>query len=283
MNDYKYITLKNSSIEFNIKNNKKIILCGTHNNRLECFFNTINKIEGHNKSFNNCVIIKCYREGAKAKFKMIYEGETWNGTSDVTSLCSNPFGLSKRCWNIVSFNSYFDNFSYDINLPIDTEVFLIRHGLGVHNKMNILKKFINTQNDSPLDPIGIEQAKRAGVFLNGYFKNFYNNIVIKYSASHLIRAQQTIAEIMKQIEKENKIIYIIPCTHEILFSNKCDAPSLLNKIPIASNIPNCTNNEYPCNKLDNIDINWDYYMDFYKNEKTCENTNIIEIIIDVFK
>lgn len=274
MNDYKYINLMNTMIEFNKYNNKKILLCGTHNNRLECFFNNLNKTNNYpNKSFNNCVIIKCYKD-QKVKFKMIYEGETYNGTSNDTksiSLCK----IYNKCWDIVSFNNYFDNFSYDnyINLPNDTEIFLIRHGLGIHNKMNILQKIINTKNDSELDAIGIDQAKRAGIFLNGYFNNFYTNTSIKYTASHLIRTQQTIAEIMKGLQKIDTI-YIIPCTHEISFSSNCDA-SFINKIQPASNIPNCTNNEGSCNKLNDININWDYYMEFYRLNKKCQDTNMI--------
>ncbi len=276
MNDYKYISLKKSVIEFNTYINKKIILCGTHNNRLECFLNNININNNYpNKSFNNCVIIKCYRERDNTKFKMIYEGETYNGTSNIVSLCSNPLGKANRCWDIVSFNIYFNNYSYDINLPVDTEIYLIRHGLGVHNKMNILQKFINAQNDPPLDVIGIEQAKRAGIFLNGYFKNFYKNINIIFTASHLIRTQQTIAEIIKVFNNKDSI-YIIPCIHEISFSNSCDT-SLLNKIQLPSNSPNCTSNEGSCSKLNDININWNYYMNF--NNK-CQDTNMINIILD---
>jgi bisphosphoglycerate-dependent phosphoglycerate mutase len=278
MNDYKNINLRNTIVEFSTYNNKKIILCGTHNNRLECFFNNLNKNNNYsNKSFNNCVIIKCYKD-QKVKFKMIYEGETYDGKQNNTkSLCKS----TNKCWDIISFNNYFDNYSFDnyINLPNDTEIFFIRHGLGIHNKMNILQKIINTNKDSELDAIGIEQSKRVGIFLKGYFTNFYKNIIIKYVASHLIRTQQTIAEIMKGLQKID-IIYIIPCIHEISFSNNCDT-SLINKIQPSSNIPNCTNNEGTCNKLNDIEINWDYYSEFYKLNKKCQDTNIINEIIKV--
>ena len=39
-----------------------------------------------------------------------------------------------------------------INLQPNIEIFLIRHGLGVYNKMNLLNKIINTKIDSQLDP-----------------------------------------------------------------------------------------------------------------------------------
>ena len=65
-----------------------IIICGTHNNRLECFFAKLNK---NNKSyvskvFNNCVIIRCFKINGMVKFNMIYEGELSN---DTTQSCFN--------------------------------------------------------------------------------------------------------------------------------------------------------------------------------------------------
>jgi bisphosphoglycerate-dependent phosphoglycerate mutase len=279
--NYKSHILGGSSVNYNYNNNN-IILCGTHNNRLECYFKNLNKDNEYpNKSFNNCVIIRCFRENNKVKFNMIYEGEK-NG-EDVVSLCS----MSNGCWDIVSFNNYFNNYSYDINLPPNTEIFLIRHGLGVHNKMNILKKIINTKIDSQLDPIGLEQANRAGIFLKGYIYSA-NNII--FTASHLMRAQQTIAIIMKMLAIK-KQIYIVPCSHEVnMGSNNCDS-NILEYIKVASNMPTCTNNNATCAKLsvfsdpnilDNyeVNLNWDYYMEFNKYNK-CQDTNMVAEIINL--
>jgi hypothetical protein len=308
MNDYivkylkyknKYLSLRNthlnmfggSSIKNNINNNNtntNIILCGTHNNRLECYFKSINK-DYPNKAFNNCVIIKCYKDiNNNVKFNMIYEGESTG--DDKISICS----LTNGCWDIVSFNNYFNNYSYNINLPNNTEIYLIRHALGVHNKMNVVQKIFNTKKDSILDIMGIDQAERAGLFLKGYIKKFYKNITmssISFMASHLIRTQQTIGIIMKMLEIKDTI-YIVPCSHELIFSNNCDS-SILEYIPIASNMPNCTNNSGTCNMLTNfsnieryntysININWDYYMEFYKLNKKCKDTNIISEIIKLY-
>jgi bisphosphoglycerate-dependent phosphoglycerate mutase len=293
----KYHILGGSSVNYN-NNNTNIILCGTHNNRLQCYFKNLNKNNEYpNKSFNNCVIIRCYRENNKVKFNMIYEGET-NG-ENIASLCS----ISNGCWDIVSFNNYFNKYSYDINLPPNTEIFLIRHGLGVHNKMNLLKKIINTKIDSQLDPIGLNQAMRAGIFLKGYIyssNNSSNNSTnnnITFTASHLMRAQQTIAIIMKMLEI-NKPIYIVPCSHEVnIGSNNCDS-NILELVQVASNIPTCTNNSGLCSKLsrfsdpiinninininyNQVDLNWDYYMEFNKSNK-CQNTDMISEIIKLY-
>ena len=288
----KYINAKNikfggSSINNNYNNNN-IILCGTHNNRLACYFSNLNKDNNYpNKNFNNCVIIRCFRENNKVKFNMIYEGETTDENKNlIKSLCS----MSDGCWDIVSFNNYFNNYSYDINLPPNTEIFLIRHGLGVHNKMNLLNKIINTKIDSQLDPIGLQQATRAGIFLKGYLNmNINNSKNIILTASHLMRAQQTIAIIMKMLVIK-KPIYISPCSHEInVGSQDCDS-TILEILPVASNIPTCTNNT--CGKLnvfsdpnilDNyeVNLNWDYYMEFNKSNK-CQNTNMVAEIINLY-
>jgi bisphosphoglycerate-dependent phosphoglycerate mutase len=284
----KKLILGGSILNFN-NNNNNIILCATHNNRLECYFKNINKDNDYpNKSFNNCVIIRCFKENNKTKFNMIYEGET-NG-DDFVSLCS----IRNGCWDIISFNNYFNNRSYDINLPDNTEIFLIRHGLGVHNKMNILQKILNTKIDSQLDPIGLEQAMRAGIFLKGYIYSANNNsmnININFMASHLMRAQQTIGIIMKMLEIK-KPIYISPCSHEVNFgSTICDS-NISQYLQVASNKPTCTNNSGTCGKLsvfsepnilDNyeVNLNWDYYIEFNKSNK-CQDTNMVSEIINLY-
>ena len=285
MSDINNLNFGSSDVEYNINNNTNIILCGTHNNRLECYFYNLNKNNDYpKKKFNNCVIIKCYKINNNVKFKMIYEGES-NG-DNIGSLCSNSLNLNNSCWDIVSFNNYFSKYSYNINLPNNTEIYLIRHALGVHNKMNTFQKITNIKKDSPLDISGVYQAERAGIFLKGYINNFYNNAQIYYTASHLIRTQQTIGIIMKMIGAL-KSIYIVPCSHEIVYINNCDS-SLLDLIPIAINMPNCTSNSGSCGKLTilsniniNININWDYYMEFYKSNKKCQDTNIVNEIINI--
>ena len=283
----KKILLGGSSFNNTTNITTNIILCGTHNNRLACYFKSINTDNEYpNKGFNNCVIIRCFRdEKGFIKFNMIYEGESTG--DDVVSVCS----MSNGCWDIASFNNYFNNHSYNINLPDNTEIYLIRHALGVHNKMSLLKKVFNLKKDSELDIIGLEQAERAGIFLKGFIRNFYRNAKLSFMASHLIRTQQTIGIIMKMLEIVNSI-YIVPCSHELIYSGNgnCDA-NLFQNLPVASNTPNCTNNSGTCGTLTNfsnrynnysVNINWDYYMEFYKLNMKCQDTDMVSEIIKLY-
>ena len=274
----KYTTLKSYILKGgnDVSFSDNVILCGTHNNRLECFFRSIEK-DYPNKAFNNCVVIKCYNENDKLKFKMIYEGESYNLKH-----------YKKSAWTIDSFNNFFNNKNYNIILPPNTDILLIRHALGVHNKRSLLRTIFNFEKDSQLDVIGIEQSERAGIFLKSLrLKNIY------FMASHLVRTQQTIAIIMKMINLI-KPIYIVPCAHELNLVNNCYNSScdnsILQKFPILSNMPKCRYNSNSCDKLTNfsgvdiyanykVDINWDYYINYYNNNNKCENTNILEQII----
>jgi hypothetical protein len=280
MNNYIMKYQGHSMIEKYNNNNINIILCGTHNNRLECYFKSINDKNFQTKSFNNCVIIKCYKSNNQVKFNMIYEGEQHG--NDKVSISS----IRNGTWDIISFNNYFNSKSYDINLPMNTEIYLIRHALGVHNKMNIVQQIVNLKIDSELDIIGIEQAKRTGIFLKGYISNFYKQNSINFMASHLIRTQQTIGIIMTMLNIISPI-YIVPCSHELIYSGDKHCDSLLiQKIPVASNIPKCRDNTNTCGIMTilsniNININWDYYMEFYKLNKKCQDTDIVSEIINM--
>jgi broad specificity phosphatase PhoE len=276
----KYTTLKSYILKGgdNLLFSDNVILCVTHNNRLECFFRSIEK-DYPNKAFNNCVVIKCYNENDKLKFKMIYEGESYNSKH-----------YKKTAWTINSFNNFFNNNNYNINniiLPKNTDILLIRHALGVHNKMSSLEILFNFKKDSQLDVIGIEQSERAGIFL----KKLLESKKLYFMASHLVRTQQTIAIIMKMINLRQPI-YIVPCSHELnvvnnCYNSSCDN-SILQKFPILSNMPKCKDNSNSCNKLTNfsgvdvyanykVDLNWDYYINYNNNK--CQNTNILEQII----
>jgi len=143
----------------------------------------------------------------------------------------------------------------------------------------------NLNIDSVLDIIGIEQAKRLGLFIKGYIDNFYNNAIIVFTASHLIRTQQTIGIIMNMmnINININIIYIVPCIHELNISNnRCDT-GIINNIPIASNIPKCKNNNNNCDKLNILNniynVDWTYYIEFNKSNIKCNETDMITQII----
>jgi hypothetical protein len=274
-----------------------IIICGTHNNRLECFFSKYFKdFKYKSKTFNNCVIIRCFKLNGHIKFNMIYEGENEEG--------GNKFKLSScyksnACWGIKEFNIYFNSINLkSLDIPDNTEIFLVRHGQGVHNKVNIFEKIYNNMADAQLNTTGSGQAERAGVFLSGYIKAYYTYINIFWEASHLVRTQQTIGLMMKQFNNINNIINIAPCTHELIYKNDgmCDA-AYRQMIPINSNTPRCNSEnsktDETCKILTNfnidnsieysVKINWDYYNFFYNSNLKCEETNMIDQIIRTFE
>jgi bisphosphoglycerate-dependent phosphoglycerate mutase len=267
------LSLVNSNNKTFINYNKKIIICGTHNNRLVCFLKNFKNISNN---FKNCAIIKCYNN----KIEMIYEGH----------LKKN----NVNHWTIDIFNKEF--IDIDINIPNNVEIYLIRHGNGTHNNLNIYEKIFNSTIDPSLDSDGVIQAIQAGIFLKDYLKNSYENIT--FTASELIRTQQTIGLIMQQMDINNNIT-IIPCNHELLYHINGGCNETIDKmIKIKSNIPMCKINNINescyiltkfCNELNNcninlkININWNYYINFYermnKDNMKC-NTNLISILLN---
>ncbi len=284
MNNIDLIYLRNQYLLskcsiYNQKNNliKRIIISGTHNNRLECFFSKTFKKSKH---FSNCAIVRCCNKNNKISFTLIYSGDH-NDSS---------------YWLLEEFNNI-ANKDYDLNynLPEDTEIFLVRHGKGVHNRDALLDKiYYGNIRDPSLDNIGVNQAIAAGNFLNSYISSSYSNPKIFFTASHLIRTQQTVGLIMKQMNINEKI-YIAPCTHELIYMPNIDCDcSLIQSVPIGSNIPNCDiNNMCPlltkychtdCYNTNSIPLNWDYYKLFYNtNEKCCNNNMLNQIIRTILR
>jgi hypothetical protein len=165
----------------------------------------------------------------------------------------------------------------------------MRHAFGYHNRPGVINKL--TLKDAKLDPVGIDQSERAGLFLKGFINNNYITPKIYYMASHLIRTQQTVSVVMINMNK-NQEIYIVPCTHELYYTSDgdCDA-SLIQYITPPPNSPNCTSDMCPVlkdfsevKKYDNMEIklNWKYYMEFEKSGKKCSETNMLAEIINVF-
>ena len=280
--------LSKCSINNKKKLNKKIIISGTHNNRLECFFN---KFFLKTKHFGNCAIIRCYDNN---RISLIYTGDHNDNSY----------------WLLDEFNSLCKNINLgsDMNISEDTEIYLIRHGKGIHNHdQSLLEKMyynsLQETKDPSLDQIGVRQAKAAGNFLKYYINNLLaDNYKIYFTASHLIRTQQTIGLIMEQMNIKSQI-YIAPCTHELIYVkpevsvSDCDC-SVLQNVPVKTNTPNCDiNNMCPlltkfchtdCYNTNPIPLNWDYYKLFYsqskfKTKQTCCNNNMIYQIINTIQ
>jgi bisphosphoglycerate-dependent phosphoglycerate mutase len=275
---YKYSFLREKL--YGGSNNNTIIICATHNNRLKKIFKDLDKSLDKSapiKSFNNCAVIRFYRDNNNVKAEMIYEGDPHD-----KSICSKE----KGCWDKEGFNTFYKDKQFSITIAPNTEVLLVRHGLGVHNQMSVFQQAINLKKDSQLTEIGIAQAEAAGLFLT----NYVNNRTLVFMASNLLRTQQTISVIMNTIGK-TQTVYIVPCAHELNYVGSDN--HILQYMPVAINMPKCKSANNSCDKLTyfsgvdrykgfQVDINWDYYTKFSNNNMKCHKTNLLDQIAGLY-
>ena len=276
MDYYKYIKYKTKYMILQQNNNIKnyftndsmnIIICGTHGMRMSCFLKSLIP-DLPNKLIKNCSIIRCYKENGNTLLKMIYEGE---GHKSIMGE-----------WKMDDINKYI-NRPISISIPDNFELFFVRHGKGQHNGINIVQRLTTDLTDAMLVADGISQAERTGGFLAGYINN-YTNVNIFYEASMLRRTIQTIAIIMKQM-KLNKSIHIVPCVNELPYhgGGKCDT-SIINNVSgkiFPENKSVCVDNNICTINGLNIDIKWDYLMEFKKTGQ-CDNTNMINEMLNCY-
>jgi hypothetical protein len=265
----------------------------------------------------NCAIIKINYSNNAFKFEMIYQGEL-----DKDKL--NSKNIEKKYWTISSFNKIYSipikNKKNDYKFDKNLEIYIIRHGKGIHNISSTRRKikgvfdFLHNIRpfrkikerdkffDAELDKLGIIQAQNAGDFLKDYLNK--NNININsddnntiIGASRLHRTRQTISQIMFRV-LENNIqrfnIYIFPCIFEISYSTgNCNRIGFKTKYSY-ENMPKCDgyNNVknlpkktiIDCKNIlinDNIKISLNWdYANLPQNE--CQN-NFLETLYKTFK
>jgi hypothetical protein len=178
-----------------MENNKKYVFIATHDNRLQCFFSKLfydNKIKTNIKRFKNCAIIHIKCQNGFITFNMVYDGDI-----DITIEKEGLFykqeefnDLSRQvCYRIYDKSNNYDNI----------EIFLIRHGKGIHNidmkkrkkmgakdafkyafkskKMNTEHELIDAELTNSDDKTstklnGISNAIKAGSSLNKYLETF---------------------------------------------------------------------------------------------------------------
>ena len=320
MSDYytKYLKYKSKylKLKYGGNNDKRLYFIATHNNRLTCFFTKI--LGEESKKFKNCTVIRCYFVNKVLHFEMIYEGELDQSEAKdpskywtITDFNNKKITMSKGLVNItgkaVDMNfGDFSNFKFDGNV----EIYLVRHGKGVHNGAEGSDKFVLDRNkffDAELVDIGKNQAKKAAgelvKFLETKFKNISLNMF--FGASHLKRTRQTIGtfigilgeKILKA--KLNKTIYIVPCVHELAYSSdgncdgslfaglelgkenspKCGSPESIHKQKECSAERYCT--KEICENV-TYNVHWDYYLHFYGNKQRCRDVNFIWLILHLF-
>lgn len=77
---------------------------------------------------------------------------------------------------------------------------------------------------------------------------------------------------------------VLPCSNELKYveGGKCD--SRQHVITAAENKEVCSKNlkGEMCSVIDSIEINWDYYNNFFETDnQSCSNKNMIEIMFDI--
>lgn len=289
---------KYNVVDIIIDRGVKVAIVGTHNFRLQCFFTKMmyNQVKSYkNLKFKNCAMIRCYNQDKDIHFEMIYEGE----------LSKDENNDIKKYWNIESF----DDASHSMknkNLPLNTEIVLIRHGKGIHNGVSLFKKMLDPAKyiDASLTQEGFYQANNAAYKLFTFFNTSgskYDKLI--FGASHLKRSQQTVAVIEIYFKQKSPIV-IVPCTHELLYTSdgECDG-SIKQLGGTSENAPSCKKNfsiesstEYSiesdlCKQIkklcdtcseksgDYFEVDWEQYIDFYSKNGRCRKINMIDQII----
>ena len=234
----KYLKYKNKYVELKKisggnPNTKNIILVGTHGFRIKCLFATLIHLSGIQNftlhSFKNCAIIRCYSDNTHIRFENIYNGQRSAQKENKDRILYYQNKDKDKIKQISLLKSQFPKF----DIPINIEIFLIRHGEGIHNVLNV-NTHINYPNkliDAPLNEEGKQQASRAADIFFQYFNNKRlqgdlkeHNLKLIFCASDLDRPRETVKFFMDKFKSSNiqnsllKIdyqIHVLPCIHEI--------------------------------------------------------------------
>jgi broad specificity phosphatase PhoE len=234
----KYLKYKNKYLELKKltggnPNTKNIILVGTHGFRIKCLFATLihlTKLQNFKlQSFKNCAVIRCYSDNTHIRFEIIYNGNRSDAKEKEDGFLYYQDNNKDIIKQISLLKSQFPKF----DIPINTEIFLIRHGEGIHNVLKVAthKSHPNKLLDAKLNHEGHEQAEIAGNIFKNYLKQRLSNDLIRYNinllfcASDLDRTRETIIYFMKSLQdynqskkyniKYNNVIHILPCIHEV--------------------------------------------------------------------
>ena len=285
------MTFKDKYLKYKVKYNnlKKQIGSGntytsiivTHNGKLRCLLDKLGFSDNQNynireKKFKNCVILKLQITSNQMSIEMIDQGD-----------------LSKE--DNYNMKPYFTSFDKTLNhgLPKagdNTFIFyLVRHGDGYHNKA---KQLGSTEKiiDPSLTEIGEEQCIQVGRKLKDLQINF-NFLFV----SELVRTRQSLRKILqggiifKPLNEEFNKVIVLPCSRELVYdSDSCD----VNQATTQENEMLCdplklVNPDY-CTKLDNLDIDWSYYLNFHGNQNikrsaNCKDTEMISEAIKIIK
>lgn len=250
----------------------------THNGKLRCLLDKLGFSDNGNynireRKFKNCVILKLQITSNQMSIEMIDQGD-----------------LSKE--DNYNMKPYFTSFNKTLNYGLpeagdNTFIFyLVRHGDGYHNKA---KQLGSTEKiiDPSLTQIGEEQCIQVGRKLRELQINF-NFLFV----SELVRTRQSLRKIIKggiMFKPLNEVI-VLPCSRELVYdSDSCD----VNQATTQENEMLCdplkkSDNPNYCTKLDNLDIDWSYYLNFHGNQinrrsANCKDTEMVSEAIKIIK
>ena len=258
------------------------IIITSHSKRLRQFIslyfnNFIRKLR-----FKNCAILKIYfnNEHNQTEIKLLYNGE----------IDENEDRNESSYYTLNKFNNS-NIYSKKLIVPNNINIFLIRHAQGYHNANNtFLKKLVasfdnNILRDPQLTEIGIDQAKKAGRFLNNYFidNNLNKNLSILF-CSILLRTRETLNIILDELEIFDKEIIILPYSNEISNFTFPEHMNLNNHM--------CNNDYgqrlvYKCDFIKDKNnkmrqINWLYFSDFKKSINNIQNYDNMNMIYQTY-
>jgi len=270
------------------------ILLVSHNARMRCFLEDVikDKMTKYKTHFNvqeirfkntAVLLLKLRKNNNMVNLSLAFEGEV-NNPKKGAYFINNDTDIIN---NILFIK--FENTDFNINelgissINDDYNIFIARHGEGSHN---IVK--LNLNKDTSLTEEGQKQA----LSFNNYIlrKNIKINHIF---SSNLKRTRQTASYIKNENILTDKII-VLPCAHELSYSNngKCDqyyknviipfAPENRSTCSEKSNTECRLNDDCCLTSYGNLEIDWSYYEKF-KSNNDCTKTNMIKLIINYFE
>jgi broad specificity phosphatase PhoE len=254
-------------------NETRNIILVSHSKRIRSFIYK-NFINFEKKlRFRNCAILHIYFDinTQTTLIKLLYAGNTdKNENRNDTSYYT--------CDSFNNLNIY----SNTLIVPENINIFMIRHAQGYHNANNTaFKKFIayfNTKilKDPQLTDIGINQAKKAGEYLNKYFTEYNLNkkLCITF-CSVLLRTRETLNIVLDELKIYDKDIIILPCSNEISSFNEKEYIAFDNHMCKDNDDRNLYKCDYIKGKEIKRNINWTYFNEFKQNYNKTDDVNMI--------
>ena len=183
-----------------------------------------------------------------------------------------PSSLTSSSYTKIPFpNTELDTKMYSDLVDNNTYVFyLVRHGQAVHNTLTTYQKMMSPKDTSLTDK-GKEQAIHTGKKLSDIILHnevAFDNTSLFLFGSDLKRTRQTMEHLRGQfpegIRSDMKIIYILPCAHELRYKPSEDGNCDGSMLPTPNeNISECTRDDCKFDGYGSLRNDWSDYYKFY--------------------